>query len=421
MANNANIPPTISTTQQELGDLRKRLDWFEEERRKVSRKQTELEQRLVTQEREIALRDQQIQELEKQVAALNSQAARVPQGDLQLAQFRDDLVKMIEQYDRRRIDAERELDRVRRVEHESMTRELADLRKELPPFSRFQQDLQLRQAEDARLAALIGTVQNSVTAFRSQLEQAERAVGFLEEKEKQNNRSITALQAYPPDVNKRLDALSGRSELATQGILKLQAAQHTVEAAQQTLRDSIKDWTEQVQIGEHERNQRLAAWQRSMDEHDASLQRFTQEWVKFNNQYSEARTAMENLKVIQEHLEQRQKEANELVRIETKRMESRWESFTQEEAKKWKNFESDFVQRQAINERRERQIEDAFRQLNDAIDKLQQDRDQATRIQTAQAEAIKKWPILWLEEIEKAIEQNPNRRRQPAATVVREE
>jgi chromosome segregation ATPase len=421
MANNTNMPPTISTTEQELSDLRKRLDWFEEERRKVSRKQTELEQRLVSQEGAIAERDQRIQELEKQVTTLNTRAAREPQSELQLAQFRDDMVKMIEQYDRRRIDAERELDRVRRIEHESTTRELADLRKELPPFSRFQQDLQLRQAEDARLATLIATVQNSLTSFRSQMEQAERTIGFLEEKEKQNNKGIAAVQSSIPDLNKKVDALAGRIELATQGTLKAQASQQGLEAAQQTLRDSIKDWTEQVQIGEHERNQRLAAWQRTMDEHDASLERFTKEWVKFNNQYSEARTAMDALKVLQEHLEQRQKEANELVRIETKRMEQRWEDFTQEEAKKWKNFESDFNQRQAINERRERQIEDAFHDLNAAIEKLQQDRDLSLRIQSAQAEAIKKWPVLWLEEIEKAIEQNPNRRRQPAATIVREE
>jgi chromosome segregation ATPase len=421
MANNTNMPPTISTTEQELSDLRKRLDWFEEERRKVSRKQTELEQRLVSQEGAIAERDQRIQELEKQVTTLNTRAAREPQSELQLAQFRDDMVKMIEQYDRRRIDAERELDRVRRIEHESTTRELADLRKELPPFSRFQQDLQLRQAEDARLATLIATVQNTLTSFRSQMEQAERTIGFLEEKEKQNNKSIAAVQTSIPDLSKKVDALGGRIELATQGTLKVQASQQTLEAAQQALRDSIKDWTEQVQIGEHERNQRLAAWQRTMDEHDASLERFTKEWVKFNNQYSEARTAMDALKVLQEHLEQRQKEANELVRIETKRMEQRWEDFTQEEAKKWKNFESDFNQRQAINERRERQIEDAFHDLNAAIEKLQQDRDLSLRIQTAQAEAIKKWPVLWLEEIEKAMEQNPNRRRQPAATIVREE
>ncbi|MEZ4516389.1 MAG: hypothetical protein R3C44_05965 [Chloroflexota bacterium] len=421
MANNATVPPTISTTEQELNDLRKRLDWFEEERRKSTRKQTELEQRLSAQELALNERNQRVQELERQVSSLNSQSSRAPQGDLQLAQFRDDLVKMIEQYDRRRIEAERELDRVRRVEHESMTREIADLRKELPSFSRLQQDLQLRQAEDARLAALIGTVQNTLTTFRSQVEQVERTVGFLEEKEKQNNKNISAAQASILEINKKLDALTGRVELANQGALKVQASQQALEAAQQALRDSIKDWTEQVQIGEHERNQRLSAWQRSMDEHEASLQRFSQEWIKFNNQYSEARTAMDNLKVVQEHLQQQQKEANELVRIETKRMESRWDDFTLEESKKWKNFESDFSQRQAVNERRERQIEDAFNELNASIDKLEQDRDQLLRIQTAQADAIKKWPLLWLEEIEKAVEQNPNRRRQPTATVVREE
>ena len=34
-----------------------------------------------------------------------------------------------DRYDKRRIEAERELDRLRRVEHEATTREIADVRK----------------------------------------------------------------------------------------------------------------------------------------------------------------------------------------------------------------------------------------------------------------------------------------------------
>lgn len=52
--------------------------------------------------------------LEKQLSLVNSQLTRIPMIDTQLSQFRDDIVKMIEQYDKRRIEAERELDRLRR-------------------------------------------------------------------------------------------------------------------------------------------------------------------------------------------------------------------------------------------------------------------------------------------------------------------
>ena len=40
---------------------------------------------------------------------------------------------------------------------------------------------------------------------------------------------------------------------------------------------------------------------------------------------------------------------------------------------------------------------------------------------TAQADALKQWPRVWVEEVEKTLAQNPNRRRQPALVEVPEE
>lgn len=49
--------------------------------------------------------------------------------------------------------------------------------------------------------------------------------------------------------------------------------------------------------------------------------------------------------------------------------------------------------------------------VDDLIQKLQQDnRNLIWRVQSAQADAIKKWPRLLMEEVEKAVEVNPNRR-----------
>lgn len=421
MTQNSNSKPMTSALDQEIGELRKRLEWLDEERRKSGRKLAELEQRSVLQERELVTRDRRIQDLEKQLSQVNSQLSRIPMVDAQLAQFRDDIVKMIDQYDKRRIEAERELDRLRRVEHEATTREIADIRKELPAIGRIEQELPLRQAEETRLANLIGVQQNTITQIGTQVENVERSLTFLAEKEKQDSRNIGEIQSALLEISKRWEPITNRLEILGQNLSKVQTTAQTTGEAQVLLRKSISDWTEQVQIGEHERNQRLAGWQRAMDEHETAFQRFNQDWVKFNNQYNESRTAVETMRSLQTHLEQQQREANELVRVESKRMESRWEQFTQEDARKWKNFEADSLQRLSINDRREREFREQVAVLEEELERLSVELSVLVRVQTAQSEAIKKWPLTWLEEVEKALDQNPNRRRQPALVPVRED
>lgn len=421
MTKNSNSKPVSHALDQEVNELRKRLEWLDEERRKSARKLAELEQRGELQERELAGRDRRIQEMEKQLAQASSQLSRLPMVDTQLSQFRDDIVKMIEQYDKRRIEAERELDRLRRVEHEAMSREIVDIRKELPAIGRLEQELPLRQAEDARLANLLGVQQNTLTQLTSRVDNVERALAFLEEKEKQDSRNIGEIQATLLDISKRWEPLNNRLQIIGQNLSKVQTTAHNTGEAQVLLRKSISDWTEQVQIGEHERNQRLAGWQRIMDDHATSIERFTADWVNFNNQYNESRTAVETMKALQAHLEKQQREANELVRVESKRMEARWEQFVGEDARKWKNFEADALQRLSINDRRERELREQIHALEEELERLGQELSQIFRVQIAQSEAIKKWPLAWLEEVEKALEQNPNRRRQPALVPVREE
>jgi chromosome segregation ATPase len=407
--------------QQEMNELRKRVEWLDEERRKTTRKLAELEQRGVLQDREIATRDQRIQDLERQLGSLSMQINRLPQVDVQLANFKDDMVAMIEQYDARRVEAEKELDRLRRVEHEAMTRELADIRKELPLIPRLQQDLQLRQAEEARLAQLIGVQQNDVTTLRGQIDAADRSVAFLEQKEKQSNRSLGEIQTTLMEISKRWEPIQNRLDILSDTIGKTQAAHHSITEAQAKLRESIKDWSEQVQMGEHERNRRLAGWQRTIDEFAATMERYSQEWMKFTNQYKDAKAAVDSIPPFREHITQQQQQAFELLRVETQRLEAHWESFRQEDTKKWRNAELDISQRQSTADRREKQTQEKLHALEETLEKIQQDKDLLWRVQTAQAEAIKKWPRMWLEEVESAIEQNPNRRRQPAIMPVREE
>ncbi|MCA9961899.1 MAG: hypothetical protein R3E31_26020 [Chloroflexota bacterium] len=405
----------------EVQELLNRIEWLDGERRKVNKKLAELEQRFELQQRDLQGREQRIADLEQKLSGVLSQLARLGQVDTKLGQFKDEMVAMIEQYDQRRIRSEEELDRLRRVENENTAREIADIRKELPAIPRLQQTMELRLAEEARLANLIGQQKNKIGFVSNQVEEWERALAFLEEKERQNGRSIGEIQTSLLEVSKRWGPIQERQDALNGNLLRLENQIQPLLTLRDEVMQRMESWMEQIQIGEHDRNKQIESWRHLLDEHTDSLQRFAKEWVTFSDQYKEAKMAIQTLAEWQKQIEQQQREASELMRIETHRMQSRWDNFQQEIQRQLKTYQVEAEQRWHGVDRNNRQFSEQFSTLDNLLDDLQKDRELIWRIQTAQADAMKKIPLIWLEEIEKARKQDPNRRRQPALVPVREE
>lgn len=411
------------TTPQEqaVEDLRKQLDWLDEERRKSSRKIAELEQKLEIRERDISSGDQRIKTLEEQISKINAQISRIPQVDVQLTQFKDEIVRLIEQYDQRRIQAESEIEAMRRVEHESNVREIADVRKELPAISRLQREMELRQAEETRLANLIGQQQNRISIIGNQVETWENSLSFIEEKEKQNTRNLNELQTQMVDINKRWSPIDDRLDVIASNLSKLDINVRTAVNAQQEIRESTRTWMEQIQIGEYERNQKLEGWRQHMDDQTKTIEQFSREWVTFSDQYKEAKMAVQTLAPWQAQIEQQQRDTAELLRVESHRSQSQWDNFVLENDKRWKSYDLELEQRWSSLNRQLRQVGEQIILLEESLKLFGDDKDTLWRVQTAQADVLKQLPRMWLEEVEKAINQNPNRRRQPALVPIRED
>ena len=407
--------------QQKDGEVLKRVEWMDEQRRKSARKLAELEQRFILLERKLVGREERIQDLERQLANTTAQLARISEIDVQLAKFRDEMVELIEQYDKRRVQGEKEMDRLRRIEHETMVREISDVRQDLPAIGRLEHEMELRQAEETRLANLIASLQNSVSPLRNQVAEWEQALTFLEEKEKQNSQNVGEIQTQLLEINKKWDPLETRIEILANTLSKAETSRQDLIDAQIEQREIIKKWSEQIQIGEHERNKQLEKWRYVMEEQKDALGQFSREWVNYSDQYQEAKMVLQTLAEWQKQMESQQRESSEFLRMEVNRMQSRWDGFVLKDEQKWRSSEAEIEQRWIVSERSEKQVQEQIIELESALTKIQEDKDMLWRIQTAQADAIKLIPRVWLEEIDKAMAQNPNRRRQPTMVQVREE
>jgi len=402
---------------EELAEVRNRLEWLDEERRKSTKRIAELEKKLNIQDRELERRAKRIEELEERLSRVTSQVTRLPQVDAQLSQFKDEVVALIEQYDKRRIQSEEELERLRRVEHEVNAREISEIRKELPGIPRLQNEMELRQAEEARLANLIGVLQNRIASVENRVENWSNDLAYLEEAESQNNRNISEIQTSVVEINKRWEPISNRMDILADKMNKLQNNHQALEEEQVELRQTIKDWAEQIQLGEYERKQRMQKWERVLEEHEETMEAYAKQWVSFSDQYKEAKMALQTLTEWQKQLEQQQQETAEMARVEAGRMQTRWDNFVSERNKQWKSFEVEIDQRLSTSARHERQLRDQLATIEEQLDEMEKDQERIWRVQTAQSDALKQLPRIWQEEVEKTLANDPHRRRQP--TLVR--
>lgn len=405
----------------EIEELRSRVDWLDEERRSMSRRLSDLEQQLSAREQEIKSRDQRIAAVEESMGKTSSQLARLSKVNTELEVMRDELVKLVEQYDQRRLQDQSELEKLRRIEHETQQRELADVRAEIAALGHLQDDMELREAEDARLARQISELRGPLSSVENSTESLRQELKYVQESNSSNGRGITELQGRAAESVKRTELLETRLDTTAHNVTRLQSTGATLEETISGMDRRIKDWIEQMKVVDNDRRQQLSEWQRTIDDHEERLERYAADWVRISELFKEASEAVQTTGEWRDQLQVQQREMSEMSRLEIGRMGTRWDEFLLNQDKQWKNYEIDQEQRWASTQRRHQELLVQIHELQELADKLSGESDSLWRVQAAQADAMKKLPRIWLEEVEKAIAHNPDSRRQPALIPVRDE
>lgn len=407
--------------RHEIEGLINRIEWLDEERSKLMAQSARMQHIIEQQERSLSEQKVKIESLENRIIDLAGTRARVSQIDTVLEQFKDEIVSMIDQYDQRHKIASDETNRLRRVENDVMTRELRELRAMIKEFDRLHTDMELRQAEESRLSNLLGSIQSRMTLIENKVDSNIQKVSFIGESEQQRTKMLNQTESSLSEIRRHVETAVGRTELFGSKITKIESFQKEVEENQEGMNRRLKEWADQIQLGEYERNQRLENMQQSLKEFQTRMNQYANEWAKFSDQYKSAQTAVDTLDSWRVQMDTLIRENVEANRIESNRMQTRWDAFLSENEKRWRNMQVDLNQSSTTLDRQNRQIQEQIHELQELSKQLDSERDALWRVQGAQLDAIKQLPRLWLQEVEKARQMDPNRRREPSLVAVDED
>ena len=330
----------------DINQLSQLIQYVDEERRKDRAMIVQLQERVEALTRELDARSRYSQTIETQLSELRQQLQKAQGWTTSVEQVRAEFGQVVERMEDQRGKAERESSRVRQIEIEAIVRQLNELKKEVKPYARYAEEIDLRRQEEARLNDMIGRVQSQVIDVERRVEEPGTSIAYLEEQRRQDNKRIVALEQDIPELRKRIEQFPPQLLLLDEAVRRKQTdideMAKLLEAQSQVI--------ESQRVADIRRERQFAEYGEIVErvkERIADLQTHTTGFIQMRE---EVRRTLTELPDIQARLEVRLNEVVEIQRDAEERakrqadefrdmMEKDWKSFSVSQEEKW--FERD--------------------------------------------------------------------------------
>jgi len=254
----------------DLEQLAQKLDWLDDERRKDRTSIATLEDRLGRSESTITTLSQQVKELSGEVARLSALVGRYDQIDTAIAQLRVELTRMIDGYEKSRTERDREQEKIRLADLESIHRSIGEVRKLAEPISEMKKTMAARIDEEQRLNRVMDELSKRLTDATRSEEEYHRQQRLMDEAVKQDGKRLTDMAAEVAGLRKRVEEQRGRVDLVVDTSKKLEARIMELTTSEAERKQAQNGWFERASLVQVDRDRTWSEWQTRFEQIERS-------------------------------------------------------------------------------------------------------------------------------------------------------
>jgi len=337
---------TNVTQAMDLTQAMQTLKWMDEERIKDKASIAALQERIQNQEQQLAQQAAQIQELQTSLAGVQGVLSKVTEFGQMVSGYKTELILQMDNRDQTRRKEQAESERLRRIEYEGLTTHLSRLEKDLRILPHYAEDINTIRVEGQRLSESLQATEVDVADISKRLEEPVRAVTYLEQQRRADNRRITELEQDASFVRQKIDALDKKFPLLEESIQKQRVR---IDAAVEETK-KYEQPIEELRISDFQREQKMNQYLDQGEQVAKELGRVRTQTQGFIEQQQEVKRAMSALEKFRGRIERRQDEMAERQRLTEEQTQRRWEEWQAAR-------EKDRKKREVIIEERWRQQE----------------------------------------------------------------
>ncbi len=387
----------------DLDQLSQMVTWLDEEHRRGRGEIAKLQQRIEGQATEIVEQSRRIQELEGMLASTQAQLVRFSQVDQAMQQLKNELVLMLQRQEEQRLADQRENERLRGAERESASRGLSEVRKELPRFSRIEEELQQRKAEDQRLSEIVMAVRQQVNNINKDIDERTRSLPFIMEQRAQDNKRIAQLQQETVELFKRSETISGKLPSLEATIQRVERSVAAVQPVPDQMRNQVASFIEAQKLLDVERGRQLANWQQEFEQQRELIAEQQKRVQGFDTHINDSQRILQSLQGFEESIRREQHQVAELQRLAEERQRKELDAFLGEDEKRWKKQTLEWDHRWAEQDKVNRDLAVGFPPLRKDIEALRGSIRQLWRLQETYAAHRLQEAQRWLGSLETAL------------------
>ncbi|MDP2994286.1 MAG: hypothetical protein Q8N46_04090 [Anaerolineales bacterium] len=322
----------------EFEQIIKRLDWLDEEHRKDKSTIDVLTQRASNLEGDLKTANKKIKELTTQMSHLSTAAARIEQYDTALTRQRTELVKHIDNLDKKRQDQQPEIDKRYQIQFDGINKSIADLPKTKEPIAEIKRELKARADEETRRNKLSADWEMRLQAMVKTVEDIQRAQKAAEEPRRQDVKRLADLQGELSAARKRLDASREKNDLFTDSIRRIETRLNEILANETERRQAQANFIETQARSQVERDHTWKEWEErlnSLRKQSETMDRNQQDWEVAQRTIKRTQETYEE---IVQKFERRINEITEMQRLAEDRFRQEWVTFKADDQKRWTSF-----------------------------------------------------------------------------------
>ena len=314
----------------DIAQLAQMVNWLDEEHRRDRAEIARLQQRIESQESDIVEQARRVQELEARLAATQNQLTRFGHIENIIENSRQEIATLVERGEETRVQAQRDLERARLGDREMLSREISELRRELPRIARVEEAVDTRASEDERLSELIMGVRNQIGNLAKEIEERTRQIPFLSEQRTSDTKRIAQLQQETVELFKRIEASVGRFSVVEENLRKVGSEQNKLPPIVEHLREEQTAFMERVRSAIVDREQVMTRWQEAMDEQKSLVSQTYERIQSFSQQIETGRRSVQEMQEFKDLILREQSQVQELQRLAEERIRREMDEFREE-------------------------------------------------------------------------------------------
>jgi len=393
----------------DVGQLMQMTSWLDEEHRRDKAELIRLQQKVASQESELQDQARLIKELEGRLVSMQAQLLKQAQMQAALQQLKDEVVQMFAQSDERRQQELREAERVRAIERDNVARAINEIRRELQRLPRFDEEMGLRKAEQARIGEIVLGLQQTITSLSQEVDNKLRGVPFLEDGRQQDAKRIARLQQESLEAMKKLEQHASRLQMIEDASQRHERDAGELKEIVSQIRSGQREFIEkQLLEAEHVKRQ-VAEW---VETNEAQLKRmdgFAARMQEFAEAFREDRQIVASIERFQEIIRRDQTQVAELQRLSEERQKRQLEQWLEENEKRWRKELLRWDHQWSEQAKRNSQVTMQFNQLTERLDHQQAEIDATWKFLESQITYHTQEQRRWLAEMTRLLEQRPKK------------